>query len=215
MPQIIICTPPLKIFNYYSLYRKVSLFFFCMFCLLMFVYHVSVEPEGVRSPGTRVKGSCKLPFEPKPSARKNAINAEQPLHPVSNFTNWHSHLCFAMVNLLCLQYPLSWIMALTSPTLCLILTQQSLNINSSFLAPHLITTLSSLNLSWLSTRPLMTDSVCSESSSPPTLNYCTLRWQQWPNCCITTKIKFAHDSQKHHCFLSHRLFLWSPLQCFT
>lgn len=127
----------------------------------MFVYHVSVEPEGVRSPGTRVKGSCKLPFEPKPSARTNAIEAEQPPQPVSNFTNWHSHLCFARVNLLCLQYPLSWIMA---PVVhCLILAQQSLNLNPSFLAPHLITTLSSLKLLWLPTRPHMTDSVCSES----------------------------------------------------
>lgn len=58
----------------------------------MFVDHVSVAPEEeVRSPGARVKGSCKLPFEPKPSTRTNAIAAEQPLQPVT-LTDWHSHL---------------------------------------------------------------------------------------------------------------------------
>lgn len=180
----------------------------------MFVYHVSVEPEEeVRSPGTRVKGSCKLPFEPKPSARTNAINAEQPLQPVTLHKLTQPPLFLHGKPALPSGPPL--LDYGTSPTLCLILVQQSLNLNPSFLTPHLITTLSSLNLLWLSTRPLMTDSTAQESSSPMTLNYFTLRWQQWPNCCITTKIKFAYDSQKHHCFLSHCLFLWSPLRCFT
>lgn len=144
VPQIIICTPPLKIFTITHGIERV-LFFFCMFCLLMFVYHVSVEPEEeVRSPGTRVKGSCKLPFEPKPSTRTNAINAEQPLQPVTLHKLTQPSLFLHGKPALPSGPPL--LDYGTSPTLCLILAQQSLNLNPSFLAPHLLTTLSSLNL---------------------------------------------------------------------
>lgn len=157
VPQVTICAPPLMSFTIAHCIER-FLLYSCMFCLLMFVYHVSVEPEGVRSPGTRVKGSCKLLFEPKPSARTNAINAEELLQPFkphkltqpSLFR--HGKPALPSVSPL-LDYG-------TSPTLCLILAQQSLNLNPSFLAPHLITTLSSLNLLGLPTRPLVTGSVC-------------------------------------------------------
>lgn len=164
--QIIICTPPLKILTITHYTERFVCFFFlksffssvCFTCLCLYI-HVPVEPEEVKSLEAGLRAAAIYHWT-KPPARTNAL-----------MLSHLSSLCYKRHNLTEPSLSLHGKPALpsvsslldysTSPTPCLILAQQSSNLNPPFLASHLITTLSLLYHLWLSRKPLMTNSVCS------------------------------------------------------
>lgn len=110
VPQIIICTPPLKIFTITHGIERFLFFSVCFvcFCLYIMCLWSQKERSDPLEPGLRAVASYHL----NPShLQEQMLLMPSNLSSLLHFTNWHSHLCFSMVNLLCLQDPLSWIMA--------------------------------------------------------------------------------------------------------